>query len=46
MEKIKLSIENINKRYDSRIIFRDFNIDFYVNEVWKNYTLEHNKWDY
>lgn len=28
MEKIKLSIENINKRYDSRIIFRDFNIDF------------------
>ncbi|EOY7214767.1 TPA: ABC transporter ATP-binding protein [Clostridioides difficile] len=33
MEKIKLSIENINKRYDSRIIFSDFNIDFYVNEV-------------
>lgn len=33
MEKIKLSIENINKRYDSCIIFRDFNIDFYVNEV-------------
>lgn len=33
MEKIKLSIENINKRYDNRIIFENFNIDFYVNEV-------------
>ncbi len=33
MEKIRLSIENINKRYDSHVIFRDFNIDFYVNEV-------------
>ncbi|NMS90817.1 ABC transporter ATP-binding protein [Clostridioides difficile] len=33
MEKIKLSIENINKRYDDHIIFKNFNIDFYVNEV-------------
>lgn len=33
MEKIKLSIENINKRYDNHIIFENFNIDFYVNEV-------------
>ncbi|MCC0628014.1 MULTISPECIES: ABC transporter ATP-binding protein [unclassified Clostridioides] len=33
MEKIKLSIENINKRYDNRVIFRNFNIDFYMNEV-------------
>lgn len=33
MEKIKLSIENINKRYDDHTIFENFNIDFYVNEV-------------
>ncbi|MCC0636129.1 MULTISPECIES: ABC transporter ATP-binding protein [unclassified Clostridioides] len=33
MEKIRLSIENINKKYDNHIIFKNFNIDFYIDNV-------------
>ncbi len=28
-----ISIKNINKRFNERVIFNDFNIDFYKNEV-------------
>lgn len=33
MEEIKLSIENVNKRYYEHIIFENFNIDFYMNKI-------------
>ncbi|MCC0706558.1 ABC transporter ATP-binding protein [Clostridioides sp. ES-S-0190-01] len=33
MEKIRLSIENINKKYDNHIIFKNFNIDFNIDNV-------------
>ena len=33
MEEIILSIKDINKRYDGRTVYENFNIDFYVNKV-------------
>lgn len=36
METIKegiISIKNINKKFNNKIIFQDFNIDFYENEI-------------
>ncbi|MBC5997374.1 ABC transporter ATP-binding protein [Romboutsia ilealis] len=33
MEEIILSIKNINKKYNSRIVYENFNIDFYLNKV-------------
>ena len=37
MEKINeeeiISIKNINKKFNEKVIFKDFNIDFYKNEV-------------
>jgi NitT/TauT family transport system ATP-binding protein len=33
MEKVKLNIKNINKSYNDKIIFENFNIDFYKDEV-------------
>lgn len=36
METIKegiISIKNINKKFNNKIIFQDFNIDFYKNEI-------------
>lgn len=33
MEEINLSIQNINKRYEDHIIFKNFNIDFKVDKI-------------
>lgn len=33
MEKVKLNIKNVNKSYNDKIIFENFNIDFYKDEV-------------
>ena len=33
MEEIKVSIKNINKRYEEKIIFNNFNIDIYKEKV-------------
>ncbi|MEF9990681.1 MAG: ABC transporter ATP-binding protein [Romboutsia sp.] len=33
MEDIMIKLKNINKRYSDNIIFDDFNIDFYIDEI-------------